>query len=106
MLDADVTDSVIGEGCVIKVSFSMPFFCFKMSIVSLCMKINFLAPHKPARALFPFSQNCKIHHSVIGLRSCISEGAIIEDTLVMGADYYEVNCPWYYAKQWLELQTR
>ncbi|QCE01890.1 glucose-1-phosphate adenylyltransferase small subunit 2, chloroplastic [Vigna unguiculata] len=53
MLDADVTDSVIGEGCVIK--------------------------------------NCKIHHSVVGLRSCISEGAIIEDTLLMGADYYETD---------------
>ncbi|KAL1192018.1 Glucose-1-phosphate adenylyltransferase small subunit [Cardamine amara subsp. amara] len=53
MLDADVTDSVIGEGCVIK--------------------------------------NCKIHHSVIGLRSLISEGAIIEDTLLMGADYYETD---------------
>jgi len=36
-------------------------------------------------------QNCKIHHSVIGLRSCISEGAIIEDTLLMGADYYETD---------------
>lgn len=35
-------------------------------------------------------QNCKIHHSVVGLRSCISEGAVIEDTLLMGADYYEV----------------
>ena len=35
-------------------------------------------------------QNCKIQHSVVGLRSCISEGAIIEDTLLMGADYYEV----------------
>ncbi|KAL9453923.1 hypothetical protein AB3S75_009513 [Citrus x aurantiifolia] len=53
MLDADVTDSVIGEGCVIK--------------------------------------NCKTHHSVVGLRSCISEGAIIEDTLFMGADYYEMD---------------
>ncbi|KAB1208742.1 Glucose-1-phosphate adenylyltransferase small subunit, chloroplastic [Morella rubra] len=53
MLDADVTDSVIGEGCVIK--------------------------------------NCKIHHSVVGLRSCISEGAVIEDTLLMGADYYETD---------------
>ncbi|CAA6661557.1 unnamed protein product [Spirodela intermedia] len=53
MLDADVTDSVIGEGCVIK--------------------------------------NCKIHHSVVGLRSYISEGAIIEDTLLMGADYYETD---------------
>ncbi|XP_018833268.1 glucose-1-phosphate adenylyltransferase small subunit, chloroplastic/amyloplastic [Juglans regia] len=53
MLDADVTDSVIGEGCVIK--------------------------------------NCKIHHSVVGLRSCISEGAVIEDALLMGADYYETD---------------
>ncbi|KAL2476578.1 Glucose-1-phosphate adenylyltransferase small subunit [Abeliophyllum distichum] len=53
MLDADVTDSVIGEGCVIK--------------------------------------NCKIHHSVVGLRSCISQGAIIEDSLLMGADYYETD---------------
>ncbi|KAL6529521.1 hypothetical protein OROGR_015144 [Orobanche gracilis] len=53
MLDADVTDSVIGEGCVIK--------------------------------------NCKIHHSVVGLRSCISEGAVIDDSLLMGADYYETD---------------
>nr|GMC72666.1 glucose-1-phosphate adenylyltransferase small subunit 2, chloroplastic [Ipomoea batatas]GME08902.1 glucose-1-phosphate adenylyltransferase small subunit 2, chloroplastic [Ipomoea batatas]GME13060.1 glucose-1-phosphate adenylyltransferase small subunit 2, chloroplastic [Ipomoea batatas] len=36
-------------------------------------------------------QNCKIHHSVVGLRSCISEGAIIEDSLLMGADYYETD---------------
>ncbi|KAF7815459.1 glucose-1-phosphate adenylyltransferase small subunit 2, chloroplastic [Senna tora] len=53
MIDADVIDSVIGEGCVIK--------------------------------------NCKILHSVVGLRSCISEGAILEDTLLMGADYYETD---------------
>ncbi|KAH7439336.1 hypothetical protein KP509_04G056800 [Ceratopteris richardii] len=53
MLDADVTDSVIGDGCVIK--------------------------------------NCRIHHSVIGLRSLISEGAVIEDALLMGADYYETD---------------
>ncbi|MCD9559478.1 BTB/POZ and TAZ domain-containing protein 2 [Datura stramonium] len=36
-------------------------------------------------------KNCKIHHSVVGLRSCISEGAIIEDTLLMKADYYAGN---------------
>ncbi|KMZ59048.1 Glucose-1-phosphate adenylyltransferase [Zostera marina] len=34
-------------------------------------------------------QKCKIYHSVVGLRSCISEGVVIEDTLLMGADYYE-----------------
>ncbi|KAG2316446.1 hypothetical protein Bca52824_019568 [Brassica carinata] len=32
-------------------------------------------------------QKCKIHHLVVGL--CISEGAIIEDSLLMEADYYE-----------------
>ncbi|KAJ7550621.1 hypothetical protein O6H91_07G109700 [Diphasiastrum complanatum] len=53
MLDADVTDSVIGEGCVI--------------------------------------QNCKIQHSVVGLRSWIAEGAVIQDALLMGADYYETD---------------
>lgn len=41
--------------------------------------------------MFYVMQNCKIHHSVVGLRSCISEGAVIEDTLLMGADYYEVK---------------
>lgn len=40
--------------------------------------------------LLCFVQSCKIHHSVIGLRSCISAGTIIKDTLLMGADYYEV----------------
>ncbi|XP_039048246.1 glucose-1-phosphate adenylyltransferase small subunit 2, chloroplastic-like [Hibiscus syriacus] len=36
-------------------------------------------------------KNCRIHHSVVGLRSCISEGTSIEDTLLMGADYYETE---------------
>ncbi|MCO5582787.1 hypothetical protein L7F22_036686 [Adiantum nelumboides] len=53
VVDADVTDSVIGEGCILK--------------------------------------SCKIHHSVVGLRSWIAEGAIIEDALLMGADYYETE---------------
>eukprot|EP01018_Ginkgo_biloba_P013616 Gb_08399 [translate_table: standard] len=51
MLDVDVTNSVIGEGCIMK--------------------------------------NCKIYNSVIGLRSWIAEGAIIEDALLLGADYYQ-----------------
>lgn len=51
MVDADVSESVIGEGCVLK--------------------------------------SCKIHHSVVGLRSLVEEGAVIEDSLLMGSDYYE-----------------
>ena len=33
----------------------------------------------------------RIHHSVIGLRGLISEGCVVEDTLLMGADYYETQ---------------
>jgi glucose-1-phosphate adenylyltransferase len=31
----------------------------------------------------------EINHSVIGLRSQIKDGAVIRDTIIMGADYYE-----------------
>ncbi|MGF1536483.1 MAG: glucose-1-phosphate adenylyltransferase [Elainellaceae cyanobacterium] len=51
LLDCQVTESIIGDGCVLK--------------------------------------NCQIHHSVLGIRSRISEGCMIRDTLIMGADYYE-----------------
>ncbi|XP_057835267.2 glucose-1-phosphate adenylyltransferase small subunit, chloroplastic/amyloplastic isoform X2 [Cryptomeria japonica] len=53
VLDAELTDCLIGEGCILK--------------------------------------NCKIIHSVVGLRSWIEDGAIIEDSLLMGADYYETD---------------
>lgn len=34
-------------------------------------------------------KNCTITHSVLGVRSRIEAGCIIEDTLIMGADYYQ-----------------
>lgn len=34
-------------------------------------------------------KECRISHSVLGIRSRIEAGCVIEDTLVMGADYYE-----------------
>ncbi|MDY7022748.1 MAG: glucose-1-phosphate adenylyltransferase, partial [Cyanobacteriota bacterium] len=34
-------------------------------------------------------KKCRVDHSVLGLRSRIEEGCVIEDTMVMGADYYE-----------------
>jgi glucose-1-phosphate adenylyltransferase len=51
MLDCQITESMIGEGCILK--------------------------------------KCQIHHSVLGVRSRIEAGAVIHDTLVMGADYYQ-----------------
>lgn len=34
-------------------------------------------------------KNCRIDHSVLGVRSRIESGCVIEDTLIMGADYYQ-----------------
>jgi glucose-1-phosphate adenylyltransferase len=51
LLDSHITESMIGEGSIIK--------------------------------------QCRISHSVLGIRSRIEAGCLIEDTLVMGADYYE-----------------
>lgn len=51
MLNCNVTDSMIGEGCILK--------------------------------------NCQIHHSVLGIRSRVESGCTIQDSLLMGADYYQ-----------------
>jgi glucose-1-phosphate adenylyltransferase len=51
LLDSHVTESIIGEGCILK--------------------------------------ECRINHSVLGIRSRIEAGCVIEDSLIMGADFYE-----------------
>ena len=52
-LDTTITQSIIGEGCMLK--------------------------------------KCRIHHSVLGVRSLVKEGCVIEDTLIMGADFYQTQ---------------
>ena len=51
LLNCDITESMIGEGCILK--------------------------------------NCRIQHSVLGVRSRIESGCVIEESLLMGADYYQ-----------------
>ncbi|NEQ21256.1 MAG: glucose-1-phosphate adenylyltransferase [Microcoleus sp. SIO2G3] len=51
LLNCQVTESMIGEGCILK--------------------------------------DCRINHSVLGIRSRVEAGCVIEDSLVMGADFYE-----------------
>lgn len=53
LLDAVITDSMIGEGCILK--------------------------------------KCRITHCVLGVRSRIETDCIIEDSLIMGSDYYETH---------------
>lgn len=51
LLDCHVTESIIGEGCILK--------------------------------------NCRIQHSVLGVRSRVETGCVIDNSLVMGSDYYQ-----------------
>ena len=51
LLDCQVQESMIGEGCILK--------------------------------------ECRISHSVLGLRTLVEANCVIEDTLILGADYYE-----------------
>jgi glucose-1-phosphate adenylyltransferase len=51
LLDCQITESMIGEGCILK--------------------------------------QCRVHHSVLGVRTRIEANCTIEDTLIMGADFYE-----------------
>jgi glucose-1-phosphate adenylyltransferase len=51
MFDAQITESMISEGCILK--------------------------------------NCRVHHSVLGVRTRIGANCTIEDALIMGADMYE-----------------
>lgn len=51
LLDCQITESIVGEGCILK--------------------------------------QCRIDHCVLGVRSRVEAGCIIEDSLLMGADYYE-----------------
>lgn len=34
-------------------------------------------------------RSCRVHHSVVGVRSRIESGCVIEDALLMGADFYQ-----------------
>ncbi|MGA1475097.1 MAG: glucose-1-phosphate adenylyltransferase [Prochlorothrix sp.] len=51
LLDVDITESIIGEGCILKA--------------------------------------CRVHHSVLGIRTRIEAGSVVEDSLLMGSDYYQ-----------------
>lgn len=53
LLDCQIRQSMIGEGCILK--------------------------------------NCRIEHSVLGVRSRVEAGSIIEDSLIMGADFYQAS---------------
>ncbi|XVF42932.1 hypothetical protein PTKIN_Ptkin02bG0000500 [Pterospermum kingtungense] len=64
--DAVITDSVIGDGCILNES------------------------RKVSGGISYFSR-CKIKGTVVGMRTKIRNGAIIEDSVIMGSDVYQIE---------------
>jgi glucose-1-phosphate adenylyltransferase len=75
----------------------LPSFSFYDMTSPIYTRMRFLPPSKInecdlSRCLL--TEGCiisgkRIDHSVIGLRALVGEGTVVEDSIVMGADYYE-----------------
>ena len=59
--------------------------------LDFCPRQNFWTAPSPNRpsVMVAFIEKSTIKNAMVGLRSHISEGCVIEDTLLMGADFYE-----------------
>jgi glucose-1-phosphate adenylyltransferase len=74
-----------------------PDFSFYQEDAPIYTRARYLPPNKLQNCQVTESsitegcilKNCRIHHSVIGLRQRINANCVIEDSLLMGADYYE-----------------
>jgi glucose-1-phosphate adenylyltransferase len=74
-----------------------PPFSFYHENAPIYTRARYLPPTKIVNATVTDSmisegcilKDCRIHHSVLGIRSRIESDCVIEDTLLMGADYYE-----------------
>ncbi len=74
-----------------------PPFSFYEEDAPIYTRPRFLPPSKILDSQISqsiISEGClikqaKIHHSVVGVRTRIGQGAVIEDSLLMGADFYE-----------------
>jgi glucose-1-phosphate adenylyltransferase len=74
-----------------------PSFSFYSDSAPIYTRSRFLPPSKMADCQITESmvaegcilKNCRIHHSVLGVRSRVGEGSVIQDSLIMGADYYQ-----------------
>ncbi|MDJ0733043.1 MAG: glucose-1-phosphate adenylyltransferase [Nostocaceae cyanobacterium] len=61
MLDCQITESMVSEGCILK--------------------------------------NCRIQNSVLGVRSRVEAGSVIDNSMLMGADYYQASAERQYSLQ-------
>lgn len=74
-----------------------PPFSFYSDIAPIYTRSRFLPPSKMVDCQITASmvaegcilKDCRIHHSVLGVRSRVGAGSVIQDSLIMGADNYQ-----------------
>lgn len=86
MGEAVITDSIIGDGCILDVilqnSSSNPSsHCVDQKLMSSFLYVN----------LGLIEQRCVIRGSVVGMRTRIADDVIVEDSIIIGSNIYEVN---------------
>jgi glucose-1-phosphate adenylyltransferase len=77
----------------------MPPFSFYDEKAPIYTRARYLPPSKLLNCQITESmigdgcilKDCRIQHSVLGVRSRIESGAVIEESLLMGADYYQAS---------------
>jgi glucose-1-phosphate adenylyltransferase len=75
----------------------LPPFSFYDEAAPIYTRARYLPPSKLLNCQITESmigdgcilKDCRIQHSVLGVRSRIESGSVIEETLIMGADYYQ-----------------
>ncbi len=74
-----------------------PEFSFYSENAPIYTRSRFLPPTKMSDCQVTESmvaegcilKDCRIHHSVLGVRSRVGEGSVVQDSLVMGCDYFQ-----------------
>ncbi|XP_042064732.1 inactive glucose-1-phosphate adenylyltransferase small subunit 2, chloroplastic-like isoform X2 [Salvia splendens] len=82
--DAVITDSIIGDGCILSVSKHIKSLCL---ILLYCFSLIDVCVHFPLCR----TQKCRIKGTVVGIRTRIGDNAVVEDSVIMGSDTYDHN---------------
>ncbi|KAK3030901.1 hypothetical protein RJ639_037251 [Escallonia herrerae] len=81
--DAVITDCVIGDGCILNThthDYTSRMRCYRVCIICESLFAQFFESS---------FHRCNIKGTVVGMRTRVGDGAIIEDSVIMGSDIYQ-----------------
>ncbi|XP_075488181.1 inactive glucose-1-phosphate adenylyltransferase small subunit 2, chloroplastic isoform X1 [Primulina tabacum] len=85
--DAVIADSVIADGCILSVRMKRKINHPVSRNSSFCFShMHFMFP--TMLLVFETKQRCKIKGTVVGVMTRVADEAVIEDSIIMGADTY------------------